>query len=95
MGHIRIHHFAHAPGVTPCLGKPETGLNQMAKRIAAGARSIVLPVTSVRGGVTRVPGTDKPRQMMWMKMYWRPHESVVQASMTVTENQVLPTQIEG
>lgn len=58
-GHIRTHHFAHAPGVTPCLGGPETALHQMAKQIVAEAASIVLPAMSVREPEHLEPGQSK------------------------------------
>lgn len=47
-GPVRAHHFAHAPGVTPCLGGPETALHQMAKQIVADAATIALPAMTVR-----------------------------------------------
>ena len=46
-GHIRVHHFAHAPSVTPCKGGAETALHRMAKQILAEADAIVLPAMTI------------------------------------------------
>lgn len=86
-GHIRVHHFAHAPGVTPCLGGPETALHQMAKQLIAEADSIALPAMTVRE-----PQHVEPDQSQACEAVACPAETMAihQARIEATEDRFRP-----